>query len=90
MTKEEFLDECRTAKVVVTGTGPAILIGRIVFNVNTFPGAEGYVEWLASALRDTAPAPIVGGSLGPFAQVSETGGSLATKANNITSQAIGG
>ena len=58
MTKEQFLDECRFAKLVTTAHGPAMLIGSMVFDVIpserfTAGGAEPelYTEWLVSALR---------------------------------------
>ena len=63
MTKEQFLDECRFAKLVETAEGPAMLIGGIVFEV--YPGAVIlpadaepllYTEWLVSALRSSARA----------------------------------
>jgi hypothetical protein len=66
MTKDEFLDECRFAKIVNASYDNAILVGGNVFFV-TGPSVQGaddpdYAEWFVTALRR-----IGGDSVGLFA-----------------------
>ena len=71
MTKDEFLDECRFAKIVDTDQGPGLLIaGHVLrvtgpddFRIPTDPEQNAsyaqrtdYAGWLAEALRNYQPS----------------------------------
>ena len=70
MNKLQFLDECRFAKMVITSSGPAILVGGIVLNVSA-PESVGFdvVDGVVIALRNSVHTPLpsnVGAAANPM------------------------